>query len=92
MPSRSACRGHFQAMPKPPVIKCHLIRITVEKLPNGRAVPGPLWLWRAGPGQPDLDLCARGYLHRFDVIKKVAWQDHLDVKTQDSGRVHPRGG
>ena len=44
-----ACRGHFQAMSKPPVIKCHLIRITVEKLPNGRAVPGPLWLWRACP-------------------------------------------
>jgi hypothetical protein len=62
-----ACRGHFQAMPRPPVITCHLIRITVEKLPNGRAVPGPLWLWWAGPGQPDLDLCARGYLHRFDM-------------------------
>ena len=26
-----ACRGRFQTMPKPPVIKCHLIRITVEK-------------------------------------------------------------
>ena len=23
----------------PPVIRCHLIRINVEKLPNGRAVP-----------------------------------------------------
>jgi hypothetical protein len=62
-----ACRGHFQAMARPPVIRCHLIRITVEKLPNGRAVPGPLWLWWAGPREPDLDLCARGYLHRFDM-------------------------
>ena len=62
-----ACRGHFQAMARPPVIRCHLIRITVEKLPNGRAVPGPLWLWWAGPGEPDLDLCARGYLHRYDM-------------------------
>jgi hypothetical protein len=25
-----ACRGHFQAMAKPPIITCHLIRITVE--------------------------------------------------------------
>ena len=62
-----ACRGHFQAMARPPIITCHLIRITVEKLPNGRAVPGPLWLWRAGPGQPDLDLWTHGYLHRFDM-------------------------
>jgi hypothetical protein len=34
-----ACRGHFEAMAKPPLIKCHLIRVTVRKLPNGRAVP-----------------------------------------------------
>jgi len=62
-----ACRGHFQGMARPPVIRCHLIRVAVEHLPGGRAVPGPLWLWWAGPGQPDLDLCARGYLHRFDL-------------------------
>jgi hypothetical protein len=62
-----ACRGHFQAMAKPPLIKCHLIRVTVGKLPNGRAVPGPLWLWWAGPDMPDLDLRSRGYLHRFDM-------------------------
>ena len=62
-----ACRGHFETMTKPPVIKCHLIRITVEKLANGRAVPGPLWLWRAGPSEPDLGLCTLSYLHRFDL-------------------------
>ena len=62
-----ACRGRFETMDKPPIIRCHLIRITVEKLPNGRAAPGPLWLWWAGPGRPDLDLCARSYLHRFDM-------------------------
>ena len=46
-----ACRGHFEAMARPPIIKCHLIRVTVEKsLSGGRAVPGPLWLWWAGPG------------------------------------------
>ncbi|MGB3032159.1 MAG: hypothetical protein WBB51_00280, partial [Candidatus Microthrix parvicella] len=26
-----------------------------------------MWLWWSGPGQPDLDLCARAYLHRFDI-------------------------
>ena len=53
-----ACRGRFAGFAGPPVIKCHLIRVTVERLPNGRKVPGPLWLWcgpagHAGPG-PDL--------------------------------------
>jgi len=62
-----ACRGHFEGMDKPPIITCHLIRITVEHLSSGRAVPGPLWLWYAGSGLPDLALCARGYLHRFDL-------------------------
>ena len=41
------CRGRFAGFAKPPVIRCHLIRITVQKLPNGRKVPGPLWLWWA---------------------------------------------
>lgn len=60
------CRGRFAGFSKPPVIRCHLIRVTVTRLPNGRKVPGPLWLWWAGPGVPDLDLCWRAYLHRFD--------------------------
>ena len=62
-----ACRGHFETMDKPPVITCHLIRVTVEHLSGGRVVPGPLWLWWTGPGMPDLNLCPRGYLHRFDL-------------------------
>jgi DDE superfamily endonuclease len=61
------CRGRFAGFAEPPVIKCHLIRVTVTRLPNGRKVPGPLWLWRAGPGAPDLDLIWRAYLHRFDI-------------------------
>ncbi|MGH3185104.1 MAG: transposase, partial [Streptosporangiaceae bacterium] len=61
-----ACRGRFAGFAAPPVIKCHLIRVTVERLPNRRKVPGPLWLWRAGPGTPDLDLIWRACLHRFD--------------------------
>ena len=61
------CRGRFAGFAKPPVIKCHLIRVTVTRLPNGRKVPGPLWLWWAGPGTPDLDLIWRAYLHRFDI-------------------------
>lgn len=61
------CRGRFAGFDEPPIIKCHLIRVTVTRLPNGRKVPGPLWLWWAGPGMPDLDLIWRAYLHRFDI-------------------------
>ena len=61
------CRGRFAGFARPPVIRCHLVRVTVTRLPNGRKVPGPLWLWWAGPGTPDLDLLWRAYLHRFDI-------------------------
>jgi hypothetical protein len=54
------CRGRFGGFANPPVIKCLLIRVAVTRLPNGRKVPAPLWLWWAGPGEPDLDLCPSG--------------------------------
>ncbi len=56
---RLYCRGRFAGFWPSPVIRCHLIRVTVTRLPNGRKVPGPLWLWWAGPGMPDLDLIWR---------------------------------
>jgi len=65
-PKCSAVAG-FAGFAGPPVIKSHIIRVTVTVLPNGRKVPGPLWLWWAGPGTPDLDLIWRAYLHRFDI-------------------------
>ena len=70
------CRGRFAGFSKPPVIRCHLVRVTVTRLPNGRAVPGPLWLWWAGPGIPDLDLIWRAYLHRFDIEHTYRFVKH----------------
>lgn len=70
------CRGRFEGFAKPPVIKCHLIRVTVTRLPGGRAVPGPLWLWQSGPGTPDLDLIWRAYLHRFDIEHTYRFAKH----------------
>jgi len=65
---RLTCRGRFEGFARPPVIRGRVIRVTVTRLPNERkAAPGPLWLWWAGPGVPDLDLLWRAYLHRFDV-------------------------
>jgi hypothetical protein len=61
-------RGRFAGFDQPPIIKATIIRVQVERLPgNRRALKAPLWLWWAGPGQPDLDLCWRAYLHRFDL-------------------------
>ena len=61
------CRGRFADFAKPTVIRCQLIPVTVTRLPSGRKAPGPLWLWRAGPGTPDLELIWRACLHRFDI-------------------------
>ncbi|MBO0803409.1 MAG: transposase, partial [Nocardiopsaceae bacterium] len=58
------------------MIRCHLIRVTVTRLPNGRKVPGPLWLWWSGPGEPDLDLIWRSCLHRFDVEHACRFARH----------------
>ena len=52
-----ACRGRFAGFAGPPVIKRHLIRVTVERLPNGERSPGRCGCGgppgHAGPG-PDL--------------------------------------
>jgi DDE superfamily endonuclease len=54
---------------RPAIIECSLIRITVDRLPNGRRQPRPLWLWWAGPSGsiPDLLPVTYAYLHRFDI-------------------------
>jgi hypothetical protein len=50
------CRGRFAGFAEPPVIRCHLIRVTVTRLPNGRKVPGPLWPWWTRHARPGPDL------------------------------------
>jgi hypothetical protein len=52
----------------PPIVRGTVIRVAVEHLPkrDGRAQK-TLWLWWSGPGAPDLDVCWRAYLHRFDL-------------------------
>jgi len=52
----------------PPIVRGTVIRVAVEHLPkrDGRALK-TLWLWWSGPGAPELDVCWRAYLHRFDL-------------------------
>jgi hypothetical protein len=61
-------RGRWRDCDEPPIVKGSVIRVEVEHLPKptGR-VKKTLWLWWSGDGQPDLDLCWRAYLRRFDI-------------------------
>ncbi|MEU5996175.1 transposase [Spirillospora sp. NPDC047418] len=49
-----------------PIIKGTLVRVQVERLPDGRAPHKTLWLWHAGPTTLALDEIWRAYLARFD--------------------------
>ena len=52
----------------PPIVKGSVIRVEVEHLPKPTArTKKTLWLWWSGEGEPDLDLCWRAYLRRFDI-------------------------
>ena len=61
-------RGRWVGTHGPPIVRGSVIRVAVEHLPRptARAVK-TLWLWWSGPGAPDLDLCWRAYLRRFDI-------------------------
>jgi DDE superfamily endonuclease len=51
-----------------PIIRGSVLRVDVEHLPKRSVgVKKTLWLWWSGPGEPDLDLCWRAYLRRFDI-------------------------
>jgi hypothetical protein len=44
-----------------------LVLVEVERLPRQTRIPKRLWLWWRGPGQPDLTMVWRAYVHRFDL-------------------------
>jgi hypothetical protein len=51
-----------------PIVRGTVIRVEVEHLPKPTArTKKTLWLWWTGPDKPDLDLCWRAYLRRFDI-------------------------
>lgn len=61
-------RGQWAQDKEIPIVKGTVIRVEVEHLPkaDGRTKK-TLWLWWTGPGRPDLELCFRAYLRRFDI-------------------------
>lgn len=60
-------RGHWSNHDKPPIVRGTLVRVDVEHLPKPTSrTKKTLWLWAAGP-DPDLQVCWRAYLRRFDI-------------------------
>src|SRR5664280_2423294 len=41
--------------------------VAAARIPPTASPLTTLWLWWSGPGEPDLDLCWRAYLRRFDI-------------------------
>ena len=61
-------RGRGREQDEPPIVRGSVIRVEVEHLPRPIAwAKKTLWLWWSGDGVPDLDLCWRAYLWRFDI-------------------------
>ncbi len=50
-----------------PVLRGTLVLVEVDRLPRQTREPRALWLWWAGPGEPDLGLLWRAYVRRFDL-------------------------
>ncbi|MGH9261182.1 MAG: NF041680 family putative transposase, partial [Acidimicrobiales bacterium] len=68
MHPRLAGRGRWAGCDVPPIVKGSVIRVAVEHLPKQTARNNKtLWLFWSGPDVPDLDLCWRAYLRRFDI-------------------------
>lgn len=49
-----------------PLLSGTLVLVEVERLPRQTRIPKRLWLWWRGPGEPDLAVVWRAYVHRFD--------------------------
>jgi hypothetical protein len=60
-------RGRWRDHDEPPIVRGSVIRVDVEHLPKATYSKKTLWLWWSGPGLPDLDVCWRAYLRRFDI-------------------------
>jgi hypothetical protein len=50
-----------------PIVRGTLVLVEVSHLPRPTREPRKLWLWWAGPRQPDLRLLWRAYVRRFDL-------------------------
>ncbi|HYO85440.1 MAG TPA: NF041680 family putative transposase [Dermatophilaceae bacterium] len=60
-------RGNWAEFEEPPIVTGTVVRVDVQHLPKPTSrTKKTLWLWVAGP-EPDLEVCWRAYLRRFDI-------------------------
>jgi hypothetical protein len=57
--------GHGSGGPRP-IVGGTILRVQVERVPAKTRPPKVLWLWWAGPGQPELARAWQAYTRRFD--------------------------
>jgi hypothetical protein len=50
-----------------PTVRGTLVLVEVERLARQTRIPKRLWLWWRSPGEPDLAILWRAYVHRFDL-------------------------
>jgi hypothetical protein len=65
-PKQQAHPGRGTRKPRP-IVRGTVVLVEVSRLPARPYRPKVLWLWWAGPGEPDLDLLWRAYVRRFDM-------------------------
>jgi hypothetical protein len=65
-PKQQAHPGRGTRKPRP-IVRGTVVLVEVARLPARPYPPKVLWLWWAGPGEPDLDLLWRAYVRRFDL-------------------------
>lgn len=65
-PKQQAHPGRGASKPQP-IVRGTVVLVQVSRLPARPYRPQRLWLWRAGPGVPDVDLLWRAYVRRFDL-------------------------
>jgi hypothetical protein len=58
--------GRGSGRPRP-IVRGTILRVQVQRVPARTRPPKVLWLWWAGPGQPDLERAWRAYTRRFDL-------------------------
>jgi DDE superfamily endonuclease len=59
-PGRGTCKPRT-------IVRGTVVLVEVSRLPARPYQPQVLWLWWAGPGEPDLDVLWRAYVRRFDL-------------------------
>jgi len=71
-----AARGRWAGRSQLPIVRGWVIRVDVQHLPRPTRAKKTPWLWWSGPPgmTPDLDLCWRAYLRRFDIEHTIKFQ------------------